>query len=163
MVVGVTRARVSRRVGAGRVADQVQRVHVVQRWVLHMDPLHLAGFAASLPTRRDTRFRPNVVRQAAPGMSGDLDSCPPRARSHGHYELTAVTPVICRRIPTGQHLLVRVMIHSRSSKLAMWVCFPFSVYLVSVIGCVFRRRYLVWLLLTVELSILHRPFSATSR
>jgi hypothetical protein len=46
------------------------------RRVLHMDPLHLARFEASSPTRRDTRFRPHVLRRARPGPSSDLDTCP---------------------------------------------------------------------------------------
>ena len=89
------------------------------RWVLHMDPLHLVRFEASLPTRRDTRFRPNVVRQAAPGCLVILTRAlrvPVLTVTSGQSRslLSSVAG-----FPQVSILLVRTMIHPRSSKLGL--------------------------------------------
>jgi hypothetical protein len=59
---------------------------------------------------------------------------------------------------------VTILIAARPSKLAIWVCLPGTVSW-SLSRCdrlCVSLRYLVWLLLTVELSIFHSPSSATS-
>jgi hypothetical protein len=76
VVVGVTRARVSRRVGARGIAGQVQGVYVVQPLGAPHGPLSLARFEASSPTRRDTRFPPSyrAARKDGPMVIPPLPS-----------------------------------------------------------------------------------------
>jgi hypothetical protein len=84
---GHLEAQVSRRAGAGGVANQGRGVQVVQRvgcstWT----PLPLARSEASSPTRRDTRFRsgcPGSGRPAACCSSGRPAACCSRAITPG--------------------------------------------------------------------------------
>jgi len=87
-------ARVSRHVGSGGVADQRQGSMSFSRRVLYMDPCPwpapLQGKAADATGYPLTHS--HVLRQdATPRTSGDLVSCPSRARSPGDSRGTTDT------------------------------------------------------------------------
>ena len=82
-------------------------------------PLPLARFEASSPTRRDTRFRPHILRQAAPGCLVILTRAlrvPVLTATRGQQRplQSSVTG-----FPQVSTFLVRTMIHPRSSKLGL--------------------------------------------
>jgi hypothetical protein len=118
-VVGTIVARVSRRIGAGGVADQVQGVHVVQPLGAPHGPPAPGPLRGKLADATGYLLSPHVLRQAAPGCLVILTRAlrvPVLTATRGQQRSLQSSVA---GFPQVSIFLVRTLIHPRSPS---WWC-----------------------------------------